>query len=90
MTARLHEEIEGKVPKFKVVEDSKQDLIVKARSIGKLRELQIKGELTSEEIVTTYCERAWLKGKEMGLICDVYFNEALEMAQERDNELNDL
>ena len=75
---------------FEKVEEDKIDLILGAKSVSELRDLQIEGKVSCFEIVSTYCERAYTHGRENCLTADEYFTQALEEAKERDIVLRKL
>eukprot|EP00347_Sterkiella_histriomuscorum_P019468 403341520 len=73
---------------FIQVDGEKEKLIVNS-TIRELRNLQIKGKLTSVEIVTVYSQRAHTIGKELCYITEEFYDQALEIAQQRDVQMKD-
>ncbi len=48
--------------------------------------MQIKGEVTSVEIVSVYSQRCYTIGRKLNLVAEEYYQEALEIAKEKDLE----
>ena len=48
--------------------------------------MQIDQVVTSVEIVSTFAERCHTIGRKLNLVCEEYYNEALEIAAKRDKE----
>ena len=49
--------------------------------------MQIKGEVTSVDIVSTFAERCHTIGRQLNLVTEEYYDEAFLIAAERDKEL---
>ncbi len=46
--------------------------------------MQIRGEITSVEIVAVYAERCYTIGRRLNLVTEEYYDEALKEAAEKD------
>ena len=49
-------------------------------------QMQINKEVTSVEIVAVYSKRSYTIGRQLNLVTEEYYEEALKMAAERDRE----
>lgn len=52
--------------------------------VNQLRELQIKGEISSVEIVNVFAKRCHRIGRKLNLVTEEYYDEAIEMAKIKD------
>lgn len=77
----------SKVFKFDPVDSKLKDIILKS-SIQQLVDGQFQKRFTSYQIVTVFSERAYRIGRKLWLTADECFEEALEMAKEKDKQLN--
>lgn len=65
----------------------KTEKILNARDVEDLRQMQIRREVTSADIVAVYSHRAHTIGRQLNLVTEEYYSEALEEAKVRDAEL---
>lgn len=68
--------------KFRIpeVSDEKTRKILNAADTGVLRDMQIKGEVSSLEIVAVYAKRCHTIGRSLNLVTEEYYDEAFKMA----------
>ena len=73
--------------KFPEVSKEKTNKILNAKDVEELRKLQISREVTSADIVAVYSQRAHTIGRQLNLVTEEYYNEALIEAKKKDEEL---
>lgn len=78
---------DGKVFNIPTVNEKKAEKILAAKTVEELVQMQIKKEVTSVEIVAVYSKRSHTIGRQLNLVTEEYYEEALKMAAERDREL---
>jgi hypothetical protein len=71
---------------FPPVKEEKVKKILEAADVTTLREMQIRGEVTSVEIVSVFAQRAHTIGRKFNYVTEEYYNEAFEEARLRDAE----
>ena len=71
---------------FPEVSQDKESKILEAKDLSTLRSLQITGEVTSVDLVSFYSKRCSTIGRQLNLITEEFYEEALEMAREKDAE----
>eukprot|EP00347_Sterkiella_histriomuscorum_P007539 403348534 len=81
-------ELSKKKFNFTKVDNEKVKLILNS-TLRQLREFQIRGKITSVEIVTVYSQRAYTIGKELCYVSEEFYDQALEIAQQRDIQMQE-
>ena len=71
---------------FPPVTEEKVKKILGAKDVTQLREMQIRREITSQDIVSVYSHRCHTIGRSLNLVTEEYYDEALLMAKEKDAE----
>ena len=71
---------------FPLVTEEKVKKILGAKDVTQLREMQIRREITSQDIVSVYSHRCHTIGRSLNLVTEEYYDEALLMAKEKDAE----
>jgi len=71
---------------FPPVKEEKVNRILEAPDVATMREMQIRGEVTSIEIVSVFAQRAHTIGRKFNYVSEEYYNEAFEDARLRDIE----
>lgn len=61
--------------------------ILEAKDIEHLKQMQINNEVTSVEIVAVYSQRCHTIGRQLNLVTEEFYDEALELAAQKDKEL---
>jgi Holliday junction resolvase-like predicted endonuclease len=71
---------DAKTFKLPSVSPEKTKKILEAANVSVLRDMQIKREVTSVDIVSVYSQRCFNIGRKLNLVSEEYYTEALEMA----------